>query len=77
LKRGDGTSIEQRRDGAVEKFRELNVTEQQLADFISKPKGQWAVGDLANLTRAYVSITQDGIPAQDFFPEKAVEIPTA
>lgn len=77
LKRGDGASIEQRREGAIEKFRELNVTEKQLAEYVGKDKGHWAVSDLANLTRAYVSITQDGIPTVDFFPEKAVEIPTA
>lgn len=75
LQRGDGASIEQRREGAVEKFRELNINEKQLAEHLGKDKGHWSAGDLANLTRAYVSITQDGIPAADFFPEKAVEIP--
>lgn len=77
LQRGDGASIEQRREGAVEKFRELNINEKQLVEHLGKDKGHWSAGDLANLTRAYVSITQDGIPAVDFFPEKAVEIPTA
>lgn len=75
LQKGDGASVEQRRDAAVEKFRDLNVTEQQLVDYIGKDKGHWSASDLANLTRAYMSITQDGIPAQDFFPEKPVELP--
>lgn len=75
LKRGDGASVESRRESAVEKFRDLNVSEKQLAAYVGKDKGHWAAGDLANLTRAYMSITQDGIPAKDFFPEVAVEIP--
>lgn len=75
LQKGDGASVEQRREAAIEKFRDLNVTEQQMSDFIGRDKGHWSASDLANLTRAYMSITQDGIPAQDFFPEKPVEIP--
>lgn len=76
LKNGDGTSIIQRRDAAVEKFREKNITLAQLETFVGKDKGHWEAGNLADLTRAYMSITQDGIPVSDFFPEKPVEIPS-
>lgn len=76
LKNGDGTSLVQRRDAAVEKFREKSVTLAQLEAFVGKDKGHWDAGNLADLTRAYMSITQDGIPVADFFPEKPVEIPS-
>jgi hypothetical protein len=74
LKKGDGVPVEQRRDAAVDRFRDLKVSLVQLEQFAGKSKGQWSASDLAELTRAYMSITQDGIPASEFFPERAVTI---
>lgn len=75
LENGDGKPIEQRRDDAEDRFTAINVTVRQLEDHVGKPKGQWAARDIASLVRAYNSITQDGIPVQDFFPDRVVEIP--
>lgn len=74
LEHGDGKPIEQRRVDAVEKFKELNVTEAQIEAFLKKPLSQWGARDIAELTKAFMSITQDGIAVTEFFVEKPVEI---
>lgn len=74
LERGDGKPIEQRRTDALDAFDGLNVTERQMVERLGKPAGQWGARDIAELTKIYTSITVDGIPATEFFPEKAVEV---
>lgn len=74
LERGDGKPIEQRRDDAVDRFGDIKVTLKQLEGRVGKPKGQWAARDIADLVRAYTSITQDGIPVSEFFPEQSVDV---
>lgn len=74
LERGDGKPIEQRRNDAIDVFANLKVTEKQLVAKLGKSVGQWGPRDIAELTRAYTSITQDGIPASEFFPEVAIEV---
>lgn len=77
LERGDGKPLTQRRQEAVAAFGKIGITEHQLEEYIGRTSGQWAADHIAKLLRAYSSITVDGIPAADFFPEKVVEIPTA
>lgn len=75
LERGDGKPIEQRRTDAVDKFKaDLNVSQAQMEAMLKRPLAQWGARDLAELTKAYMSITQDGIAVVEFFPEKPVEI---
>ncbi len=74
LEHGDGKPIEQRRLEAVEKFKELQVTEAQIEAFLKRPLAQWGARDIAELTKAFMSITQDGIPKEEFFVEKPVEL---
>lgn len=74
LEHGDGKPIEQRRIDAVEKFKELHVTEAQIEAFLKRPLAQWGARDIAELTKAFMSITQDGIPKEEFFVEKPVEL---
>ena len=74
LEHGDGKPIEQRRIDAVEKFKELQVTEAQIEAFLKRPLSQWGARDIAELTKAFMSITQDGIPKEEFFVEKPVEL---
>jgi hypothetical protein len=69
LTRGTGEPVEARAQAAAEKFAGLGVTPAQLAAYIGRPLAQWAPDDLAKLTTAWTSITQEGIPAADFFPE--------
>lgn len=74
LERGDGKPIEQRRDDAEDKFSELKVTRNQLEARVGKPKGHWSARDIADLVRVFTSITQDGIPVAEFFPEVPVDV---
>lgn len=77
LEKGDGKPIEQRRIDAIEMFKTIHVTEKQLVDRIGREVGQWGPRDIADLAKVWASIHQDGIPAGDFFPEQAVQIPEA
>jgi hypothetical protein len=74
LEKGDGKPIEQRRTDAVDKFKEIGVTEAQIEAYLKRPMSQWGVRDIAELTKAFMSITQDGIPKEEFFVERPVEL---
>ncbi len=74
LEHGDGKPIEQRRTDAVDRFKDLGVTQSQLEAHLRRDMGQWGARDIAELTKAYMSITQDGIATAEFFPEKPVEL---
>ena len=74
LERGDGKPIEQRRADALEKFAGISVNEARLTARVGKPMGQWGPRDIAELVKAYTSITVDGIPVEEFFPEEVVTV---
>lgn len=74
LQHGDGKPIEQRRIDAVDRFKELGVAQSQLEKRVRKELANWGARDIAELTTAFMSITQDGIPAVDFFPDEVVEV---
>lgn len=74
LEHGDGKPIEQRRTDAVDKFKDLGVTQAQIEAFLKRDMGQWGARDIAELTKAYMSITQDGIAKTEFFIETPVEV---
>ncbi|HEU5223466.1 MAG TPA: hypothetical protein VFU07_07270 [Candidatus Lumbricidophila sp.] len=75
LQRGDGKPVTQRRLDAIAAFAEHGVTEAQLEDYIGRKSGQWALDHLAKLARAHASITVDGIPVTEFFPEQVAQLP--
>lgn len=77
LQGGNGASVEERAGKAVALFADLGVVARQLETRVGKGRGKWGPNDLAALTRAYTSITQDGIPVGEFFPEQTVEVPGA
>ena len=74
LEHGDGKPIEQRRDEAVDVFRGIGVTQEQLEAYLKRDLGQWSARNLADLIRAYQSITQDGVPKEEFFVETPVSL---
>lgn len=74
LRHGDGKPLGERCADAVSKFAEQSVSQAQLEGRVGKPVGKWETSDLVTLTRIYTTITQDGIPAKEFFPEQAVQI---
>lgn len=74
LEHGDGKPIEQRRTDAVDRFKDLGVTQAQLEAYLKRDLAQWGARDIAELTKAFMSITQDGIAVTEFFIEKPVEV---
>jgi hypothetical protein len=74
LEHGEGKSVEERSREAVTAFAAHGVTRAQIEDFLGAKYGKWTPVQLGELQRVYVSITQDGIAASEFFPERAVEV---
>jgi len=77
LRNGDGKPIQQRRVAAIEAFAAIRVTQRQLEGRVKQRADKWNPDTIAELLRVYSSITQDGIPVQEFFPDEVVEIPGA
>jgi len=75
LEHGEGQPIEERATAAVGAFGKLGITQKMLESRIGSVLTKWSPADVADLSRVYASITQDGIPAADFFPEQPVTIP--
>jgi len=77
IKNGDGRPLADRLDDAVAKFdAEFGVTVAQLEDRTGVKRGNWTANHFAQLSRIYSSITVDGIPAEQYFPEKALDLST-
>lgn len=74
LEHGEGKSIEVRTRESVAAFEKLGVTRTQLEDHVGAKAGKWTPVMLADLARAYTSITQDGIDAAEFFPARPVSL---
>lgn len=74
LEHGDGKPLEQRREEAVDAFKALSVTQAQLEAYLGRELGQWSARNIADLIKAFQSITQDGVPKEEFFIEKPVEV---
>ncbi|MDI6024495.1 hypothetical protein QBL02_13185 [Leucobacter sp. UT-8R-CII-1-4] len=74
LRHGEGEPLDQRIENALSRFSEMNVTEKQLEQRLEKPRSKWEATDVGRMSRIWATITQDGIPATEFFPQKPVEI---
>ncbi|GAB3166983.1 hypothetical protein GCM10027059_26820 [Myceligenerans halotolerans] len=74
LEHGEGKSIEVRTRESVAAFEQLGVTRAQLEEHVGAKVGKWTPVMLADLARAYTSITQEGIAASEFFPERPVSL---
>ncbi|PZE33987.1 hypothetical protein DEJ21_14150 [Curtobacterium sp. MCSS17_006] len=74
LEGGGGVPLEQRIDGAIEKFAGIGVTAGQLVTRIGRPIADWTARDVGTLARIHTTVTVDGIPAREFFPEEAVQV---
>ncbi|MFC5930873.1 hypothetical protein D6T64_11840 [Cryobacterium melibiosiphilum] len=77
LEHGDGKPIEERRADVINAFVGLNVSQKKLETRLRAPLAKWSPSHIAELGRVYQSITQDGIPAREFFPEEAVAVMAA
>lgn len=75
LKRGPGVPLENRIIEAIAAFGGRKVSTKQLEQHVGKPTGKWTEEDVAQLQRVWNSISRDGVPASDYFPELPVELP--
>lgn len=76
LERGDGATLESRREEALQAFAALRVTQAQLERRVGLKVEQWDPAHIAELERVYASVTRDGIAVTEFFPEELVQLPT-
>lgn len=74
LERGDGQPDEQRAADCIAAFARLGVDQTQLEARLKMPAADWRPPQFADLNRVYMTITQDGIAADEFFPETAIEV---
>jgi len=74
LRDGEGKSPQDRIADAITRFADLEVTQKKLEEKIGRPSTQWQPKDLVTLTRIYSTISIDGIPVTEFFPEKPVDV---
>lgn len=72
--KGDGRPFDERVADAVQKFEDEHVTVTQLEERLGAPRGKWSPANLVQLARIYSSITIDGIPAAEYFPDKPIDV---
>lgn len=75
LERGNGASIETRREQAVQAFVPLRITAGQLERRVKRAYTEWAPEDIAELERVFMAVTRDGIAITEFFPDEPVQLP--
>lgn len=75
IREGDGRPFDERVKDALTRFeQELHVTQAQLEGRVEAKVPKWDSTTLATLARIYSSITVDGIPASEYFPDKAIDL---
>jgi hypothetical protein len=75
IREGDGRPFDERVKDAISKFsEEFHVTQAQLEERVGAKVAKWDPTSLTQLARIYSSITVDGIPAKEYFPDKAVDL---
>jgi hypothetical protein len=74
IKNGDGRPLDERISEAIEKFAEEGVSLAQLEERAEATRANWTPTNMAHLARWYSSITVDGIPASEYFPEKPLDL---
>lgn len=74
LENGDGKPLADRIREMVAAFDKLGVNVARLEAKIGRKRGQWTGQDLADAAVAYTSITRDGIPADELFPQDRVSV---
>lgn len=68
LERGDGTSVEERRERAVTAFESLGVSLDRIQRKLGRQKDRWSVYDLAQLTMVHKAISRGTVSIADEFP---------
>jgi len=68
LNKGDGTTVEERRERAVTAFQALGVSLDQIERKLGTQKDRWSVYDLAQLTQVHKAISRGAVSIADEFP---------
>lgn len=68
LKKGDGASVEERRERAVAAFQSLGVSVDRIERKLGTAKDRWSVYDLAQLTQVHKAISRGTTSIADEFP---------
>jgi hypothetical protein len=74
VKKGDGLPLDERIANAVAGFASLHITVGQLEAHLDSKRTTWRADDLARLARIYSSITVDGISADEYFQDSAIDL---
>lgn len=69
LAKGDGKSVEERRDGAVAAYERIGVSLDRIERKLGTAKGAWSVFDLAQLTQVHKAISRGARTVDDEFPQ--------
>lgn len=74
LKRGDGKSVEERRDAAVTAYERIGVSLDRIERKLGASKDGWSVFDLAQLTQVHRAISRGAVSIDDEFPAPALTV---
>ena len=72
LDKGEGVPLADRIAAMVKAFDGIGVRVAQLEAKTGKRRGQWDAGDVAQLGIDFVSVTRDGVDADEMFPSNPV-----
>ncbi|GHG15437.1 hypothetical protein ACFFSH_39865 [Streptomyces filamentosus] len=68
LAKGDGTSLEQRIQQAIDSYKRVGVTVQQLETKVGYPRARWDEADIANLQVVFQSVAKGEMSRDEAFP---------
>ncbi|GAB3223521.1 hypothetical protein GCM10027586_12900 [Kineococcus gypseus] len=69
---GEGETLEQRVRKALDAFRSIGVSEQQLEDKVGRKRGTWTPADVADLSLRFQAIRRGDLVLEDEFPPQRV-----
>lgn len=69
LEHGEGVPLAERVAKMIRAFAPLGVTEARITRKLGRPRSAWSAADVADLAVAHTSITREGIPVEDVFPD--------
>lgn len=74
LAKGDGTTVEERRERAVAAFESIGVSLDRIERKLGTAKDRWSVFDLAQLTQVHKAISRGAVAIEDEFPAPRITV---
>lgn len=72
IRRGDGTPLPQRIEGAVDVFAKIGVEVERLEQRLAKPRDRWNEFDVVEMLTSYKAIQRGEVTVDDEFPQRRV-----